>query len=193
MSDLTKDDLRQQAKRHRGALRPSLEDAEAACDLFFEAVKPSSDHVVALYWPMNNEFSTQLILERLMEEDITCVLPVMQKDSERVLRFARWRIGDPMQEGAFKVHEPVVTDTTEWATPDIILVPLLAFDRRGHRLGYGSGYYDATLDSLRQEHEVVSVGIAYDAQMVLFPLPADPHDQPLDLVITPQKVYRFEE
>jgi 5-formyltetrahydrofolate cyclo-ligase len=188
---LTKQDLRDQAKRHRLSLRPDMEDADNAAKLFFEHVDIKPGQTVALYWPKKDEFSTQLILEDLLARDIICALPVVQKD-DRALKFARWQKDDPLQESAFKVHEPVVNAHTEWVEPDIVIVPLIAFDRRGHRLGYGAGHYDATLSRLRKIKDILAVGIAFDAQLVLFPLPAEEHDQPLDLVITPQSVYRFE-
>ena len=187
---LTKQDLRDQARKHRERLRPNMDDAEKVCDLFFETCAPQPGQSVALYWPKKDEFSTQLILERLLATDIPCGLPLTQKE-ERALKFARWRKNDPLQKGAYGIHEPVITDQTEWLEPDIMIVPLIAFDRRGHRLGYGAGHYDATLEPLRRKKDVLAVGIAFAEQLVLFPLPAEEHDQPLDLVITPEKVYSF--
>ena len=187
---LTKQDIREQAKKYRRSIRPNIDDAEKACALFFENCAPQKDQIIALYWPMKDEFSTQLILEKLLEEGYTCCLPITSKE-ERPLKFAKWTKDDPLREGAFKVHEPVVTDQTEWLEPDIVIVPLIAFDRRGHRLGYGAGHYDATLEKLREKKDVKAVGVAFSEQLVLFPLPAEEHDQPLDLVITPEKVYSF--
>ena len=187
---LSKQDLRDQAKKHRETLRPNMDDAEAARDLFFEHVAPKQDQIVSLYWPKKDEFSTQLILETLLDKGITCCLPVTSKD-QRPLKFARWSREDPLKEGAFGVQEPILTDRTEWLDPDIVIVPLIAFDRRGHRLGYGAGHYDATLSELKKKKEILSVGIAFSEQIVLFPLPAEEYDVPLDLVITPEKVYSF--
>jgi 5-formyltetrahydrofolate cyclo-ligase len=190
MSDLDKQELREQAKKHRAKLQPNMDEAESACRLFFEAVQPQSDDIIALYWPKKNEFSTQLILENLLDQGRTCVLPVMQEDS-RILKFAAWQHGQPLAQKAFGVYEPIIDEATDWKNPDIVIVPMLAFDRTGNRLGYGGGFYDATLESLRKQKSITAVGVAYDSQMVLFPLPREEHDEPLDLVITPQKVYRF--
>ena len=187
---LTKQDIRDQAKRYRQSIRPDIDDAEKACALFFETCDPQKDQIIALYWPKKDEFSTQLILERLLEEGFTCCLPITSKE-ERPLKFAKWAKDDPLHEGAFKVQEPVINDNTQWLEPDIVVVPLIAFDRRGHRLGYGAGHYDATLEKLRAKKDIFTVGIAFAEQLVLFPLPAEEHDQPLDLVITPEKVYSF--
>lgn len=189
---LTKDDIRFKAKRFRQTLRPDMDAAEKACEMFFETCKPQKESIIALYWPMKDEFSTQLILEELLEKGFTCCLPVTQKDG-RALKFAKWTKNDPLQEGAYKVHEPVVDDKTQWLEPDIVVVPLIAFDRLGNRLGYGAGHYDATLEKLRSEKDILAVGVAFAEQIVLFPLPAEDHDQRLDLVITPEKVYSFSE
>ncbi len=187
---LNKQDIRDQAKRFRQTLRPDMDSAEKACALFFETCAPQKDQIIALYWPKRDEFSTQLILEELLEHGYQCCLPITSKE-DRILKFAKWTKDDPLQEGAFKVQEPVINDYTEWLEPDIVIVPLIAFDRRGHRLGYGAGHYDATLTALRKTKDITAVGVAFAEQMVLFPLPAEPHDQPLDLVITPEKVYSF--
>jgi len=82
-------------------------------------------------------------------------------------------------------------EAAEYITPEILIVPLLAFDRKGNRLGYGGGYYDATLEHLRKDGNVIAAGFAYSQQAVLFNLPSEAHDQKLDWVITPQKIYDF--
>src|SRR6185503_17417551 len=101
-----------------------------------------------------------------------------------------WKDGDPLAEGAFGIMQPS-TDAPKWVDPDIVVVPLLAFDRRGYRLGYGSGYYDVTLAALRAKKKIVAVGLGYGQQAVLFNLPSEPHDEKLDWVITPQKAHSF--
>ena len=71
----------------------------------------------------------------------------------------------------------------EIVEPDVLFVPLAAFDRRGHRIGYGAGFYDRTLAALRAKKEIVAIGIAYSAQEVLF-VPNDEFDEPLDMIVT---------
>ena len=75
--------------------------------------------------------------------------------------------------------------------PDILLIPFLSFDRYGYRLGQGGGYYDATLAHLREEKDILAIGMGYAQQAVLFKLPAEDHDQKMDMVITPQNVHDF--
>ena len=87
--------------------------------------------------------------------------------------------------------EPVVHEGTQWLEPDVVIVPLLAFDRRGYRLGQGGGYYDATLADLRAKKNIIAVGLAYAQQACLFNLPVEEHDQKLDWVVTPQGAQEF--
>lgn len=186
---MTKASLREEAIRFRNSIDPFSEDVEQVVTEFFECLKPQPGQIVALYWPKGKEFDTAPLIEALLERGIDCALPVIQKDS-RELRFARWDEDVSLIEGPFGVMQPDVNEKTIWVEPDIIVVPMLAFDRQGHRLGYGGGYYDATLVALRHRKPVQAVAVGYSAQAVLFNLPAEPHDQKMDWIITPNKVQR---
>jgi 5-formyltetrahydrofolate cyclo-ligase len=83
---------------------------------------------------------------------------------------------------------PVPPETAPEVIPDVLLVPMLAFDRRGYRLGYGGGFYDRTLEKLRALKKVTAVGVAYHAQMA-DDVPVGPHDAPLDYVMTEQETF----
>jgi 5-formyltetrahydrofolate cyclo-ligase len=108
------------------------------------------------------------------------------------LGFAFWKDDMELKRGGeHDVLEPVVNDSTRWLDPDIVIVPLLAFDRRGYRLGQGGGHYDATLEKLRAKKKIIAVGLAYAQQACLFNLPVEDHDQKLDWVITPQGAHSF--
>jgi 5-formyltetrahydrofolate cyclo-ligase len=96
-----------------------------------------------------------------------------------------WTFGEPLVAGVWGIRQPAPqAPATE---PDILLVPLLAFDRAGHRIGYGAGYYDLTIAALRATQAVVAIGVAFAAQEVAA-VPATPHDAPLDLVLTEREV-----
>jgi 5-formyltetrahydrofolate cyclo-ligase len=179
-----KEILRTEALRHRARFDPRSESAEAATDHFLLSVKPTSQQIIAAYWPLNGEFDTRPMLDDLLQRGFTCALPVMQKDS-RVLKFALWNDKLPLKASQFGVMEPVMNNLIEWTDPDIVIVPMLAFDRRGYRLGHGYGYYDATLTDLRTRKKILAVGVAYGQQACLFNLPVEPHDQKMDLIITP--------
>lgn len=186
--EASKDTLRQEAIRHRDRIDPGSEDSDYAAALFFEHIKPQKGQAIALYWAKGKEFDCGAIAERLLKEGFVCALPVIQKN-KRILKFARWDDSVPLEEGPFGIMQP--GGKHKWVKPDIIIVPLLAFDRQGYRLGYGGGYYDATLAALRKKREVIAVGVGYAQQAVIFNLPREPHDQRMDWIITPQNAKCF--
>lgn len=100
------------------------------------------------------------------------------------LRFSRWEPGCEIVTGPFGAAIPAVTDYFE---PEILIVPLVAFDAAGNRLGYGGGFYDRTLEQLRTRRATLAIGFAYDAQEAEA-LPLEPTDQPLDLIVTESRV-----
>lgn len=187
---LGKDTLRHEAVRHRERIDPGSENPEDASALFFEVIKPQTGQVIALYWPKGREIDTAPLMDNLLQAGFTCALPVVVK-GQKELRFARWDESVPLAEGPYGVFQPAIDDKTQWVDPDIVIVPLLAFDRHGYRLGYGGGYYDATLSALREKKAVTAVGLAWSQQAVLFNLPVEPHDEKLDWVITPQRAQKF--
>lgn len=191
---VSKETLRREARNHRNRIDPCdrAEDPESACALFFEHIKPRRGQVVALYWPSGREFDSGPVMEKLLKEGIDCALPVMTAE-ERILKFALWDDTEPLTEGPHKIMQPAVNERTRWADPDIVAVPLLAFDRRGYRLGQGGGHYDATLRDLRRKKDILAVGLAYAQQAVLFNLPVGPCDERLDWVITPQKAHCYKD
>jgi 5-formyltetrahydrofolate cyclo-ligase len=103
------------------------------------------------------------------------------------LQFRAWSPGAPMVEGAFKALIPASGD---WVVPEVLIVPLLAFDARGYRLGYGGGFYDRTLEGLRARGPVLAVGYAFAAQEV-DEVPTDATDQRLDALVTETGVRIF--
>jgi 5-formyltetrahydrofolate cyclo-ligase len=175
-------------RAHMKAWRASLDAAEmgragsalASHGLgFLPSMAPGS--VVSGFAPMPDEVRIWPLLRRLADSGISLALPVMQGKA-RPLLFRAWRLGDPMDKGVWDIPEPKA-DKSE-LEPDILLVPLLAFDRQGWRLGYGGGFYDRTLSGLRSRKAVTAVGLGYDQQQV----DAVPHlayDQRLDWVLTP--------
>jgi 5-formyltetrahydrofolate cyclo-ligase len=96
-----------------------------------------------------------------------------------------WAMGEPLAAGVWGIREPVPTAPV--VAPGILIVPLLAFDRAGHRIGYGAGYYDLTIAALRGKRAVVAIGVAFAAQEIAA-VPATSRDVPLDLVLTEREV-----
>ncbi len=137
--------------------------------------------IVAGYMPVRHEIDVRPLMEQIAESGRTLVLPVVMK-RDAPLAFREWAPGEPLQEGAFGVPVPL-PDRPEHV-PDILLVPLAAFDRDGYRLGYGGGYYDRTLAALRgREDAVTAVGVAYSGQE-MDRVPREETDQPLDWIVT---------
>lgn len=185
----SKQTLREQAIKHRAMLDNDMAQADDAAQLFFDTFKPSRETIIAAYFAKDREFPVFPVMEAFVEGGGQIVLPVIQPDS-RVLKFALWTPDMQVKENKYGIIEP---DSEDFIDPDIVICPLLAFDRRGHRLGYGGGYYDHTLHDLRGKKDIVAVGMCYAEQAVLFPLPKDDNDQSLDWVITPREAHYFGE
>ncbi len=179
--------LREQARKHRDSHDVFAEDIEAATSIFFDAIKPEKSHIVAGYWPKGREFDPTHILEACLDRGHVCALPKIQKGTQR-LKFMPWKRDTVLQKSTFGIMEP--EDTTE-ILPDILLVPMLSFDRKGYRLGQGGGYYDATLEHLRSLKNIIAIGIGFTSQGVLFNLPIEPHDQRMDYILTPLGITRY--
>lgn len=187
-----KDFMRGEAMRHRDRIDLVAGDSDDAARSFIETCAPKPGQIIALYWPNGREFDTIPLIDALWDCGVDVALPVVDKTA-RLLRFVILH-GDGdgnLMPGPFGLMQPHVDDDTVFVDPDIFVVPLLAFDRRGHRLGYGGGYYDETLRHYRLMKDIVAVGYAYAEQAVLFNLPAEPHDEQLDYVITPRGVHNF--
>jgi 5-formyltetrahydrofolate cyclo-ligase len=135
---------------------------------------------VAAFWPIGSEPDTLLLMAALDYHDFIAALPVAGPPGTPLL-FRRWREGQPLVEGAMRIPEPA--PRLPEAHPDLLFVPAAAFDRRGFRVGYGGGYYDSTLARLRLARPVPAIGVAYSCQEVAA-IPEEPHDQPLDFVLT---------
>lgn len=183
-----KQSVRQNAKKFRDQLTISPEWAIEAADNFMGVVSIPENAVVSVYYPIGSEIDPSPIVEKLWQQNITVCLPCIEA-GERGLKFVPWTRNGKLEMAKFDTAEP--SDKTTFYDPDIVIVPLLAFDQRGNRMGYGQGHYDETLRQLRAQKDVLAVGLAYAEQAVLLALPTEPHDQKLDMVITPQRVFDF--
>ena len=103
--------------------------------------------------------------------------------------FRLWHAGDRLQTGAFGIEEPLPSAPERF--PTSVFVPLLAFDASGHRLGYGGGYYDRTVSTLRRRGMVLTIGIAYAGQELDRPIENGAHDEKLDMIVTEKGMRRF--
>jgi 5-formyltetrahydrofolate cyclo-ligase len=133
----------------------------------------------AAYWPIRGEADPLPLLAQLAAAGLTTALPVVSR-SGKPLIFRQWRPGDPLVAGPMGLREPPADSPP--THPDLLFVPLAAFDRGGHRVGYGAGYYDATLAELAANRPL-AVGLAFSTQEAES-VPAEAHDYPLAFVIT---------
>lgn len=136
---------------------------------------------IALYRAAGSEIDPSVLGEALEAGGAQLCLPVtVARDAALVFR--RWTTGDPLAPDILGMAAPL--PDAQRVRPDIVLTPLVAFDPYGARLGQGGGYYDRTLEALRNSGAVVAIGLAFEAQAV-DRLPRDPCDQALDGVLTP--------
>ena len=143
--------------------------------------------VVAGYWPMRSEIDPRPLMARFARSGWRLALPVTpSRGTEGGLAFRLWTSDATMAPHAFGMQEPPAS--AETTRPDLVLVPLLAFDAAGHRLGYGAGHYDRTLERLRAEGPVKAIGVAFAGQGT-DALPSTSYDQPLDAILT-ERGYR---
>lgn len=185
--DEAKAALRRDAHARRAAIPPPnrAEHARAIAGHFFEHIAYGPQDVIAGYWRIRDETDCQPILVRLMDAGQTVVLPVVQGD-QAPLDMRVWQADTPLYEAGFGTLAP--PDLAPRAAPDLVLVPLLGFDGKGTRLGYGGGYYDRTIAAL--EKKPLLVGLAYAAQE-FDEIPREAHDVPLDAIVTEEGVRFF--
>jgi 5-formyltetrahydrofolate cyclo-ligase len=137
--------------------------------------------VVSSYYPMEGEIWPLPLMAALRSKGHSLALPVMQGKADPLL-FRAWSPGDPLIPGVWGIRQPA--PDRDVVLPDIVLVPLLAFDARGYRLGYGGGYYDRTLRYLRSNKPILAVGLALD-ELEVDAVPHLDYDERLDWVLTP--------
>ena len=181
----TKIELRKAALARREALAPDMR-AAAAQTIAARGlpVAVPAGAVVSGYSPMKSELNPVPLMRKLVDAGAQLALPVVQGRG-KPLTLRHWQFGAPLVSGVWGIREPG-PDAPE-VLPQIMLVPLAAFDRRGHRIGYGAGYYDMTIARIRAMQAVTAIGIAFAAQEIAA-VPDTPFDQRLDLVLTEREV-----
>jgi 5-formyltetrahydrofolate cyclo-ligase len=183
--ETAKTELRATAQARRDALPADERKAAAetiAARKFPLAITPST--IVSGFMPLKSEINPLPLMQKLAEAGARLALPAIAGRGKPLIMRA-WEFGAPLDRGQWGIREPKA-DAPE-VEPDILLVPLLAFDRAGYRLGYGAGYYDMTIHRLRGLKAVTAVGIAFAAQEVP-KIPTTPRDERLDLVLTEREV-----
>ena len=185
ISALSKTDLRRIARQTRRDEAARLGSGAAlALAGLADALGLPEGACVAGYWPLEGEIDPVPLMEALAARGHVLALPVVT-ETGGALQVRRWAPGEDLEPGPHGTRHPAAAQA--FITPTALLVPLLAFDRRGFRLGYGGGYYDRTLAQMRRGGILLAIGLAFAAQEV-DNVPTDPWDIALDFIATEQGV-----
>lgn len=136
------------------------------------------------FWPIRSEIDPRPAMLRFAARGVTLALPVVNGSA---LVFRRWRDGDIMDDGPYGLKEPRAEASL--IEPQAMIVPLSAFDRRGHRIGYGAGFYDRAIADLSKKRRPFTVGVGFSVQEIDH-VPDETHDIPLDYIITEKEIIR---
>ena len=190
------DEFRSKLRAEMSARRAALGAAEriAAAEGVVRSLESLPEFMVdanvAGYWAVRGELPLNLVVASLHSRGQHYLLPVLDGDSPRGLRFAKYRTGDALKSNRFGIPEPRNAVTLDARQLDVVLLPLLAFDTRGHRLGTGGGFYESTFSFLRERSapaKPLLVGIGYAFQQVES-LSSESWDVPLDYVATEREL-----
>lgn len=175
-----KADLRNAALARRDALDLDLrrEGSERIADEVMAIGALGEAEIVGAFWPIRSEVDPRPLVHRLFARGQRIALP---KVTPAGLVFREWKAGEALVRGGFGLSEP--RDDLPPLDPTALIVPLAAFDRRGHRIGYGAGYYDQAIARLARSGPVLTIGVAFSVQEI-HEVPAEAHDQPLDHLVT---------
>lgn len=189
-----KNNLRIIAKRKRKLISLDTEDKNT----FLKNINSCLDRVfsientireVGLYYPISNEISPLVFIEYFKDNNITTALPVVDSNSHSMV-FKQWFKKEKLQKSHIGTYEPLRTNKT--ILPQIIVVPMLMFDRKLNRLGYGAGYYDKSISTLKRyfdkkQKNFITIGLAYSEQETKT-IPYESHDQRLDFIVTEKEI-----
>ncbi len=162
----SRSNLRQQLR----ALRNGLSDAQrrahdlAICDNLLELIRTHRAETIAAYWPFNGEPDITPLCRQLMAEGCRLALPVIKGADSHQMDFHAWRKDTVLAANRYGILEPRDTELLPVASFDMLLMPLVGYDRNGNRLGMGAGYYDRCLVSIRDLESPLRVGVAYSLQ-----------------------------
>lgn len=175
--------LRRDTRANRAVLARACRNYATQIARFANDLALAPDAIVAGYWPVRDEADPRGLMDALAARGHVLALPRID-ERHAALSFRCWKEGDVLVDNHHAIPEPSAEVVA--VTPHVVLVPLLAFDTAGHRLGYGGGYYDRTLAMLN----VRAIGIAYAGQHVEL-LPREAHDHPLEAVLTENGLTKF--
>lgn len=141
---------------------------------------------IGAYIPKEGEIDLRPLLKMQKAAGKKVALPYFEQD-DKTLIFKEWDTKTPLELGAFDTYQP--SKLSPSLIPEIIIVPMLAFDRRCHRLGYGKGHFDRTLNVLKKDHSIMTIGVAFSFQE-RDSLPIEDHDVSLDFIVTEKDIFK---
>ena len=189
MNEASIESRKAEIRRAAAARRDGLPAAERAAAAAVIAARPlpvavAPGAIVSGFSPLKSEINPVPLMRAFAAAGARLALPVVAGRG-KPLTMRSWQFGEPLVSSVWGIREP--PPEAPEVFPDILIVPLLAFDRRGQRIGYGAGYYDMTIARLRGMKSVTAIGIAYAAQEIA-EVPTTPRDAALDLVLTEREV-----
>jgi 5-formyltetrahydrofolate cyclo-ligase len=184
--EMDKPTARKSAFAARRAAHGQIDPAPATSALMAEIGRCDDIDIVAGYMPIRTEIDVIPAMTLLAAQGKRLCVPVIQREAQPLL-FAQWTPDCILVDGPFGAAVPAHPN---YLIPDLIIAPLVGFDRRGFRLGYGGGFYDRTFELLRKDAHTPGIGFAYSEQE-LTSIPVEKTDQPLDALVTENETIRF--
>ncbi len=183
--DTAKKKLRVAAERKRGLIdnESAVAAGHAIAERFFNSWSPTAGSVISGFWPFRREIDTRPLMQALCDRGYTIALPETVSIGKPLL-FREWDFQSDLEVDAYGIPSP--SRAAALVSPDWLLVPLLAFDVSGYRLGYGGGFYDITLYSLANKKKIYTIGVTYDSQEVAC-VPRNDRDRRLDAILTEKR------
>lgn len=167
--------------------RPQREQWNCVIETRLRELLPApTGRTFGLCWPFKGEFDARRLAGELIEQGARAALPAVVAP-RGPLEFRHWQPGDPVERGAHDIPVPCTLQTVQ---PDVLLVPLVAFDGEGYRLGYGTGHFDRTIAALRGGPLVIGIGYELSRVDTIFP---QDHDIPMDVIVTERTTFRRRE
>lgn len=179
----TKQQLRAQLKFSRNIIKAQYRSkaVHKLTSNFINAITGYTLNIVGSYYPIYSEISPLKIMAYLNNKGIATCLPIIENNS---MKFRLWKTNDPLYKNG-NLFEP--DKNSPLANPELIIVPLLGFNRDRFRIGYGKGFYDFYI---KNHNPLIKIGIAFAAQEVKAGFPIDDHDEKLDMIITEQEIIK---
>ena len=143
-----------------------------------------TNKIIGGYYPVNFEIDDLALLKKFKKSKFNISLPVIKKNFQ--MNFYKWSPSDPLKVNKYGIPEP---ETKNLVYPDILLIPLVAFDRNLNRLGYGGGYYDRLIKKLSKKKNIIKIGLAFSVQEI-DKVPINMYDQKLDYIVTNKNIIK---